>query len=549
MKYIELAELYSKLEKTPKKLEKRDILSEFYKKCKEDLDIIVLLSMGIVSEDDLGIAGEMMRRLIIKTYGIGEKDFMNKYKETGDMGLTAEYFSSHRKQITLLRKELTVRHVFDNLARLPSIEGAGSQENKMALVAELLSSAKPIEARYIVRTTLGEMRIGVAGGIVRDAIAKAFDHDAKKVEEVFNFIGNYGDVAALAKKGELGAEIEIGRPVRVMLADRAKGLEDALGKFEKSALEVKYDGFRVQIHKNGKEIKIFSRRMDNVTRQFPDIAEMSKKFIKADKCIIDGEALAIDIKTKKPMPFQSLSRRIQRKYDIDKMIKEIPVQVNLFDALYIEKNLMKEKLSKRWEELKEIIKETESFKLADHLETKDIKEAGKFYKRSLSMGEEGVIVKNLDASYLPGKRVGYWLKVKDILEPLDLVVTGARWGEGKRARWFGALELSAKSEKGFSTTAMLGSGLTDKIMEEMTQELKKLILREEGNRVEIKPKIVLEVGYEEIQKSPKYESGYALRFPKLLRIRTDKGIEDADILRTIEKLYIQQRGRKTNKNR
>ncbi len=546
MRYSELVKYYERLEATPKKLEKRDILSELYKHS-DDLEIVVPLSMGVIfpaGQMELGIAREMIRRIIAKTYGIDENAVIKKFKETGDLGLTAEFFASHRKQTSLGRKDLTVSHVFENLRKLPEIGGKGSQERKIALVQELLSHASPKEAKYIVRTILGDMRVGVAAGIVRDAISVAFGQVPADVEHVFNILGDYGRVAEMARKGKLKAELAVGRPVRVMLAERASDLKTALEEFENPAIEWKYDGFRLQGHKNKDGIKIFSRRMEDVTNQFPDIVRWVKENVKAREFIIEGEALAIG-KDEKPKPFQLLSRRIQRKYDIEKMVKEIPVQVNLFDILYCNgENYMQKPFKERWNKLQQIIKETNRFRLADHIETKDFDAANRFYKSALKAAQEGVIVKNLDAKYQPGKRVGYWLKVKQILEPLDLVVVGAEWGEGKRVKWLGSMILAAKKGEHFVETGRMASGLTEEQMEELTKKLKPLIISEEGKIVKVKPQIVLEIGYEEVQKSPKYPSGYALRFPRLLNIRSDKNIKDANTVKDIEKFFKMQKRRR-----
>jgi DNA ligase-1 len=542
MNYRKMADIYEKLEGTTKKLEKRDILSDFYR-TSDELNKVVLLSMGIVSINlELGIAREMMKRVIMRSTGCSEKELIRKFRETGDLGSTAEFFVKNKKQRTLTKRKLTVDKVFENLIKLPEVTGSGSQEKKIALIAELLSSAEPKEARYIVRTVLGEMRIGVAAGIVRDAIAKAFDKDVKEVEHAFDVTGNYGTVAEMAKKGVLKAEIIIGKPIRVMLADRSPNLEAAIEEFESPALETKYDGFRMAIHKQGNKVKLFSRRLEDVTKQFPEIARWARN-LKCSECIVEGEVLALG--KHGPLPFQQLSRRIQRKYDIDKMVKEIPVQINLFDIIYLDGGpLMKKALRERWNKLKSVVEETKNFRLADHIETKDIKKAEEFYTKSLKLGQEGVIVKNLDAVYQPGKRVGYWLKVKPIMEPLDLVIIGATWGEGHRARWLGSLLLAARSGRHFMSTGMLGSGLTEEQLEEVTKKLKKIITEEHGRDVRVKPQIVIEVAYEEIQKSPKYPSGYALRFPRLLRFREkEKNPSDADTVKTIEKLYKQQRGR------
>lgn len=549
MKFLQLAELYEQLDSTTKKLEKRDILAGFYKKCGDDLYKAVLLSMATVfprGDQELGIAVGMIKRVIQKVTGSAEKEVVDQFKKTGDLGLAAEKLIEKRKQRSLAKRELTVDYVFDNLRKLPEITGEGSQDKKIALIAELLSAAAPIEARYIVRTAIGQMRIGVAAGIVRDAIARAFDKPAAEIEHMYNMIGDYGHVAERAKKGKLKVEIEMFRPITVMLADRSGGLEEAMKSFERTALEKKYDGFRVQIHKDGNNIRIFSRRMEDVTKQFPDIIKWSKEQLKANVCIVDGEAVAYDREKKKTLAFQQLSRRIQRKYDIEKMVKEIPIQVNLFDVIYADgENIMNKPLHERWPFLKSIVKQNENIKLADHIETNDMKEAEKFYKNALARGEEGVIVKNMDAHYQPGRRVGYWLKVKPILEPLDLVVVGAEWGEGKRANWLSSVILAARDGSKLVETGRMASGFTEEQLEELTKTLKPLITGEEGKIVSVKPQIVIEIGYEEIQASPKYPSGYALRFPRLLRIRTDeKSPKDADTVKTIEKLFKMQRGRK-----
>ena len=549
MHYSKLVRVYESLEQTSKKLEKRDILAEFYKACPSDeLYKIVHLSMGAVpTVEEMGIAVEMMRRVIEHTYGASEDEVVDKYKRTGDLGQTAEWFAEHRKIKPLAHKELTTDLVFDDLMKLSEISGAGSQERRVALVAELLSAAEPAEAKYIVRTVLGDMRIGVAHGTVRDAIAKAFSREPGEVEHAWNVVLDFGKVAEMARTGRMKVEIELLKPIRVMLAERAPDLETALKTFEKPACEVKLDGFRAQLHKRGNEVRLFSRRLEDVTKQFPDVVSWTKECLRAKECIVEGEILAVDPKTREPRPFQQLSRRIRRKYDIEEMEKEIPVRIDLFDIVWYDgKSVMKEPLADRWSLLKKVVDEKKGkFQLVDHIETKNFAEAEKFYKAALAIGEEGVIVKNMEAHYQPGRRVGFWLKVKPIMEPLDLVVVGAEWGTGKRARWLGSLVLGARNPKTktFMPTGMMGSGLSEKQLETVTNELKPLITAERGRMVEIKPMMVLEIAYEEIQRSPKYPSGYALRFPRLLRIRDpeDKGPEDANTVADMERLFKQQK--------
>ncbi len=398
------------------------------------------------------------------------------------------------------------------------------------------------------------MRVGVAEGVLRDSIAKAFEANPTDVENAWFIMPDYGEVAKIAKqKGEKGLkniEIELGVPINVLLAEKAPTLEEALNTFERVALEFKYDGARTIIHKKGEKVWVFTRRLEDVTKAFPDIVSLVKKNVKAENCILDSETIGIDAKTGKSVPFQTLSTRIKRKYDIEKAAKEIPVKVNLFDIVYLDgKSLFELALKERYQILKKSIKEAENFRLADHLETKDLKQAEKFYKKALEDGEEGLIVKNLDAKYQPGRRVGFWLKVKPTLENLDLAITGFVWGTGKRTGWAGSLILGCLDENNekYLTCGMLGTGIKEKkedegdlTFEELTKMLKPLIVSEKESEVKVKPKIIVEVAYEEIQKSPTYESGYALRFPRFIRLRVEK--RESDNIMRLKKIYELQKG-------
>jgi DNA ligase-1 len=542
MQFSQLVKVYEQLEATTKKLEKRDILAKLYKST-DKLYETVLLSEGRVFADqdvrETGVATELAIKIVSKSFGVAPETVVKQLQKTGDLGLAAESFT--QQQTALVSKSLTVEKVFSNLQKLPSITGTGSVDKKLSLVSELLTHASGKEAKYIIRIVLNKMRIGVAHGIVRDAIALAFAQEPKEVENAFNFLGDYGKVAELSKANKLSSvSLTLGQPIRCMLAERSEGLKQALNKFENPALEVKYDGLRVQIHKYGNKVSLFSRRLENISNQFPEIVKWSKNNLK-DDCIIDGECIAIS-SSGASLPFQKLSKRIQRKYNIEKLVKEVPVKIHLFDILYKNnKNLMALPLKQRWNKLKQTVKPTKHLCLAKHLETKVFAIANKFYKEAIANGEEGVIVKNLDATYQPGRRVGYWLKVKDVLEPLDLVVVGAEWGEGKRAGFLASLLLAVRKNNKFLTTGKMASGLTDKQLKEVTKKLKPLITEKSGKHVKIKPQLVLEIGYEEIQKSPKYETGYALRFPRLLRFREDKSPEQANTLAILKKIYEKQR--------
>jgi DNA ligase-1 len=564
MDYSVLADVYEKLESVSSKLAKTEILADLFKKTEpKELEKVVLLSQGrvfpIYSEFELGIATQMMMKAISKATGLSVDDIEELFKKTGDLGLAAEKAISSKKQITLLRKKLTVDHVFENLQKLAMTTGEGSQERKLNLISELIVSASPKEARYIVRTILQELRIGVAEGIVRDAIINAFlvrpemnkdeiESVAKVVDYAWNILCDFGEIAKIAKEngieGLKKVKIKIGRPINVMLGEKAESIEEIVKEFGKVAAEYKYDGMRAVIERKGDDVWVFTRRLENVTKQFPDIVELVKMGIKSDEFIIEGEALGINPKTNLPLPFQVLSQRIHRKYDIEKMRNEIPVQLNLFDAILVDGKILIDKtFLERRKFLEKIVKPIPGkLQLAKQIISDDVKELEKFYHEALNAKQEGIILKVLNATYTFGRHVGTFYKIKPTMENLDLVIIGATWGEGARANWLTSYVLGCRDpDTGkFLPVGMMSTGLTEEEYEQMTEILKSLIISEKGKDVKLKPKIVIEVGYQEIQKSPNYESGFALRFPRFIRMRPDKGPEEADTIDRVKKLFESQ---------
>ena len=346
--------------------------------------------------------------------------------------------------------------------------------------------------------------------------------------------------------------IEVFHPLKVMLAQRADSLEEALKIVSLPAVvEYKYDGFRMQVHKKGDEIRIFTRRLEEVTEQFPEIADAARKSIKAKECIIEGEAIGIDTKSGKSLPFQMISHRIKRKYDIEKLAEKVPVYLNLFDVLYLEgRSMITREYIDRRAALEKIVKEvSKTIVLARQLKTSSAKDAAAFYQKALDHGHEGVMLKNVQAPYKPGSRVGNMVKLKPIMETLELVVGGAEWGEGKRSKWLSSYVLACRDNGELKEVGRMSTGLKEKEDEgtsfkELTDFLQTIITHDKGKEVDVQPKLVLEVGYEEIQKSLTYSSGYALRFPRLIRARYDRSVKDIDSLDRIEEMYGKQRGRK-----
>ncbi|MBU1199693.1 MAG: ATP-dependent DNA ligase [Nanoarchaeota archaeon] len=582
MKYSELASIYEALESTSKRLEKTYLLSKLLKKTKEDdIDQIVLLIQGRLfpqwDETKMGVSDRLVIKAINIASGNSTAEIEQEWKKLGDLGLVAEKLVGKKTQATLFSKDLTVDKVYDNLRKLPTLEGHGSVDQKIKLIAELLSSAKPLEARYVVRTVLEDLRVGVGSGSIRDALVWAFFGDKVKVnynqeekkiepenrEEYKRFVeavqhaldltADYGIVAKLImKKGEKAfgeLTLEPGNPINVMLYQKAKDLKDAFERVGKPcAIEFKYDGFRMQIHKKGKSILIFTRRLDNVTNQFPEVVKYAEQFVHGKNFIIDCEAVGFNPKSGKYLPFQSISQRIRRKHNIDQMAKDFPVEINVFDIMLFEgKSLLKEPFKARRAILEKIIKPHEKkLVIARQIITDNLKEADNFYKEALKVGEEGVMAKNLDGIYKPGSRVGYGVKVKPVMESLDLVIVGAEWGSGKRSGWLTSYVLACRKGDKFEEIGKVGTGIKELeeqgvSFEQLTNLLKPLIISEEGKVVRIKPEIIIEVKYEEIQKSPTYESGYALRFPRFIRLREDKALSDVSGLGMVEELYAGQK--------
>lgn len=564
MNYSILAGIYEKLESVASKLAKTDIIAEFLESVpSNELSKLVLLLQGRVypsySESELGIATQMMIKAISKASGISSEKVEDIFKKTGDLGLSAEQCVKTKKQSSLLKKKLTVDYVVENLQKLATITGKGSQDKKLNIIGELIISAQPKEARYIVRTILGELRIGAAEGIIRDAIVNAFlinessskgdkDKAVEAVENAWSLLNDFGDVARIAKeKGVKGLEkvgIIFGKPLQVMLGIAAESIEDVVKEFGEIIAEYKYDGMRVVIEKKGSQFKLFTRRQEDVTKQFPDIVELAKKCLKVEECIVEGEALGIDSKTGYPLPFQALSQRVHRKYDIEKLIKEIPVQVNLFDVMYINgKSLFNEPLTERREELEKILNPIkDKFQLAKSITTDDVKKLEHFYEDAVKDRQEGLMLKVPDSLYTFGRHVGTMYKIKGTMENLDLVIIGATWGEGARSNWLTSYELACRDPYTgkFLSCGFMSTGLSEEEYSQLTKELKRIIVSEKGKAIVVKLKIVLEVGYQEIQKSPNYESGYGLRFPRFVKFRFEKSPEEVDTIERVKQLYKSQ---------
>lgn len=561
MKYTEFVEVYDELYGTRKKLEKRDILARFLRKLKDEgkSEWIYLLKGRVVPDYDpreIGISRQLAIKALSRALGINDKEIYERYRKVGDLGEITEELVGMRRQKGLFRGELTVKKVFENLRRLMDIEGKGTVDKKLGLISELLSHANGKEAKYIIRTTLGDLRIGVADGILRDAIAEAFFHGeegmAKEVQRAYDLSNDFADVFDAASKGRKDLEsvaISLGKPINVMLAVKVENIEEAFNMCGKpAAFEYKYDGFRVVVSKRGDEVRLFTRRLEDVTRQFPDVVKAIKQNVKGKSFILDGEVVGYDPKTKRYMPFQAISQRIRRKYHIERLMEELPVEINIFDVIYHDgESVMAEPFDKRRKIVEKIVRTREKvIRPAVQIVTDDAERAEEFYQRALDEGEEGVIVKNLKAPYTQGRRVGFMAKLKPEVKDMDLVIVGAEYGSGKRGGWLTSYYVACRDGGKFLDVGKVSSGLKEKseingkeqegtTYEEMTKLLRSLVKEEKGRYVSVKPEIVVSVTYQDIQKSPAYSSGYALRFPRITAYRPDRKKEDITTLEEIEK--------------
>ncbi len=583
MEYSQLVKVYEELNKTTKRLEKTHIIAEFLKEINiEDMEYVMLLLEGRVFPNydprEIGIAARTMLKSLSAATGISVEKIENEWKKQGDLGLVAEILVKTKKQSTLNSTKLTVKKVFNNIRKLAELQGEGTVERKVQLIAELITSAKPIESRYIVKTILMEMRLGVGEGVMRDAIIwasfgkeigiqyKKEENDigiegrekytkyADAVQRAYDLTNEFAEVAKAAKKGLKDLEnigMKVGIPIQVMLSLKVDTIEEGFETVGKPcAVEFKYDGFRIQAHKDEKgNIKLFTRRLEDVTKQFPDVVEFVKKNVRAKSFIIDSEAVGYNKKTGKYLPFQNISQRIKRKYYIEKTSEDFPVELNVFDIIFHNgKNMISEPFEKRRKLLEKIVKqESKKIVLTRYLKTDDENKIEKFFKDAFEAGNEGLMFKALNAHYKPGARVGHMVKFKAMMETLDLVIVGAEWGEGKRSKWLSSYTIACLDENNyFVEIGKVSTGLKEKEEEglsfmKMTRLLKPLIISEKGKEVKVKPKIVIEVGYDEIQKSPTYSSGLALRFPRVKSLRIDKGPDEASSLDYVNKLYAGQK--------
>jgi DNA ligase-1 len=580
LRYSSIAEAYEKIEATTKRLEMTDYLVEILKETPTSLiDKVVYLTQGKLYPDfvgiEIGIAEKLAIRAVARAAGHREKDIETDMQQTGDLGETTQKFMEKKTQATFFSTPLTVQRVYETLDKMANSTGSGSVDQKLALLAGLLSDASPSEAKYIVRTVTGSLRLGIADMTVLDALAVAFgggketrDH----LERAYNISSDLGRVARIvAEEGIEGIKkfkVLPGEPIRPMLAERLSSSAEILEKLGgKCIAEYKYDGERIQAHKKKDHVTLFSRRLENITDQYPDGVEYVRKHVRAKEAIVEAEAVAVDPETGEMKPFQELMHR-RRKYGIKEAMEEHPITLFMFDVLYVDgKDLTQEPYTVRHRHLEKVIEQTDNIKVAESIIADDPEQLELFFEKTVESGSEGIICKsvNEDSVYQAGARGWNWIKYKrdyksEMTDTVDLVVVGAFHGRGKRAGTYGAFLLAAydPDKDTFETVTKVGTGFTDADLERLPKMLKKHQIAHRHPRVDstiemdvwFEPAVVLETRGAEITLSPihtcamnviREASGLAIRFPRFTgKYRVDKSPEDATTTNEIVEMYRSQ---------
>ncbi len=580
MRFSRIAEFYEKIEATTKRLEMIDLLVDLFSETpKGIIDKVVYLTTGrlypLFVPIELGMSEKLAMRSIAMVAGVSVKEVENALKETGDLGLVAEMFMRRKKQASLFQQPLTVETVYETLEKIARETGEGSVEAKLKYLSKLLLDGTPKEAKYIVRIVVGALRLGIADYTILDALAVAFtgSRDNRPIlERAYNITSDLGLIAKVVANEGLQAiqefKVSVGRPVRMMLAQRASSPEEILERMGgRCSAEYKLDGERMQIHKDGNKVNIFSRRLENITHQYPDIVDLVVKHLKAEKAIVEGECVAIDPRTGEMLPFQQLMRR-RRIYGVEEAMEKYPAMIYLFDALLIEdEDLTGKPYLERRRRLTEITHENERIKLVRAEFLDKVEAIERFFDMAVEEGCEGIMAKSIqpDSIYEAGSRGFKWLKFKreyktEMTDTIDVVIVGAFMGKGKRAGSYGALLVAVYDDETdtFKTICKVGTGFSDEELEQLPEMLKPYQIPHKHPRVDSKlkadvwftPAKVIEIIGAELTVSQvhtcalgyvKEESGIAVRFPRFTgKWRDDKGPEEATTVKEIIEMYEQQ---------
>jgi DNA ligase-1 len=580
LKYSVIADAYERIEATTKRLEMTDLLVELLKNTpREVIDKVAYLTQGRIYPDfvgiEIGVAEKLAIKALARASGRKDGEIEEDLKKTGDIGETAQKFIANKRQVTFFQQPLTVQKVYETLDKMAKTSGSGAVDLKLALLAGLLAAATPKEAKYVMRTVTGNLRLGIADMTVLDALAIAYagGKEAREhIERAYNICSDLGRVAkTVAEQGLEGImkfQVSINEPIRPMLAERLSSPEEILEKLGgKCIAEYKYDGERLQAHKQGESVTLYSRRLENISSQYPDAVELFKKYVRAKEAILECECVAVDSDTGEMRPFQELMHR-RRKYEIEKAIEDYPVSLFFFEALYVDgRDLTLEPYLVRRKALEKTVTESDRVRVANHIITDNAVELEKFFLEAVENGCEGLVCKSItkDSVYQAGARGWLWIKYKrdyksEMTDTVDLVVVGAFHGRGKRAGTYGALLLAAYNAENdtFETVTKCGTGFTDEDLAKLPKMMQKHVVPHRHARVNsmleadvwFEPAMAIEILGAEITLSPIHTcamdsirkgSGLAIRFPRFTgNYRIDKAAEDATTANEIVEMYQKQ---------
>ncbi|MBV9959984.1 MAG: ATP-dependent DNA ligase [Acidobacteria bacterium] len=542
MKLSKLAQTYERIRVAAGEPARRRILAEMFRRAdRSTLEALAHLTVGELVKpelsDKLGIGPGTIRAALAQLSGAEESLIDDEVKRTGDMSeVVAEL-------LRVGRDELTVLELWQRLNRLVTRD-----ENRLRAVTDIFRQTNANGARYFTRMALNQMRIGVGFGTVARAIAEAFEVEAEAVEHLYAMTNDIGLAATKAKRGRRSLErtrLAVFRPYQFMNAQKVDDPAEIFARLagKQILFEVKYDGARLQMHiKAGRtpEVRLYSRRLNDDTQAMPDVVAALSSAWRGGDAILEGEAVAYDPRLGRKLPFQAVLMRLGRVHDIEAKAREIPLVLHLFDLLYHDgEDLMNVPQAERRARLARLFRPTKRVMLTESIVTDEIKEQARFFRRALREGHEGLLAKDPDAPYLPGQRTEYWMKIKPAFETLDVVVVGGIWGSGRRQGLLSSLVVAIRDEDTFQTVGKVGTGFSEEVLRDLTRKLEPRIITTRGRHVEIEPAMVIEVDFQDIQKTASYSAGYVLRIPRFKRERVDKSIREADTLERLKRLYKQ----------
>ncbi|MBU1886583.1 ATP-dependent DNA ligase [Candidatus Micrarchaeota archaeon] len=572
--FSDVAKVFDEIEKLSGRLEMTDILAELFKKTDaKEIDKLVYIMQGIVAPPysgiDLGIGERFAVDAVASASGYSVSQVDAEYRKSGDLGDTTEKLLEKRKQTALFTSNMNVKYVYDAVMKISKSSGQGSQEQKIKYLTELLNNATPLEGRYIIRFVLGSLRLGVGDPTILDAISVAHKGDKslrEELERAYNVCADMGLVARLFYEDPKNIEkfkVQPFKPLMPALAERLSTPEQIIEKIGKCGVEMKYDGLRLQCHKKDGKVEIYSRKLEKMTRMFPDVVEAIMK-LKPNEIIFEGEALAYDKKNKRYFSFQQTMHR-RRKHGINEASKEFPMNVFVFDLLYIDgKDLTNVPYKERRAVIKKLFKGKGILKPSESKLISKSEKLEEMFLKSTEKGLEGIMAKDLNAPYTAGKRKFAWIKLKKSygksVDTIDGVIVGYYRGHGSRTEFeFGGLLLAVQnSDTGrLETIAKIGSGFTEDEMMKLRETLDKIKTKNPPTILDYKleadfwvePKYVIEVAFDDITISSihtcaaKDGKGYALRFPRMVALRDDKGIRDITTSEEVDEMHNLQHPR------